>query len=980
MRQKMANNQNWLNNMKKQKKVVRRFFKDKDNQLSSTLNTIKTDLELSGPFFDMPLKYVVLIAVLTILLVITVFILMYFNLLDAFKPWFLSHFDELNFIRYSKGSTDIGILLIALITVTGLAVIHPVLGICGVTLTRCWLDGYTYPTDNVYFVWAIILISISYVIHTYLKKQSLKIDIHTSLLFLFVLFLIILLPTSYQVGKSYRYLMLWASYACLFFTTYGSIKSTSHKNILIWAIIITLGLQTWYAFFHFRYVLPFLRKSLLMDPALRIKFFGTTELSNELIYRFNINRAFGTMLFPNALGGFILLFLPICIYLTYCYLYLLFNEWQIESNGLNKNNERWILVQTAAIWFISTIFIYATGLFPITYSFDTSSSTDVYLACGLAGLVSLIPSGLFAWICINKGYNTGKYFILSLVLIICSFFGITSLWLTYSRGSWLSLILSICFVVLLSVYFKFSKQKTTIKLVSLAIFILILYSFFTAFSISTNNVFAENTQPNFSNEKGSNSSAESGNETAKEILETGVGVSWEHLRDPSSFRLRWSYWKVGLNMWKSNFLTGVGLGNFALAYPHYQYLGAGDVKECHNGYLQILCETGIVGGIFFLAFVITLLYKIWKGLRDKKGNFYTIAWSIGILGFLIHAGLDIHFSHPSLVTYFLIGLSLFLIEIPSPKKAETTEGNTKPKSLLLTISFALVFIILFVFSTPPYTRDLVRSRMSFFNVGKDTEIPLVLKTMNYVFTDVLQYAIKNTDKQPKMSATVLKFFFVDLNTLRKFGNLYVPEGKGSNKAVLLPEGEPVPENAVLVVKQSEAWMFVNRIRRTSIKYAKNYLENVDKIFPYQEDIPNYISEIYKLVFLYTSPQYNSDVVDEAREGMLRWSKEALKRSPQNGDLYYNYGKVLWHSAVKDCEDPTEQINRIKSALDNLEKCAQLWKNVPFYWYEYIAHAKDAIEYYKKNNLTDDITRLQERIDKANQYVSELVEKRSKLHI
>lgn len=966
--------------MKKQKKVVKKILENKNNEPSSTPNTIETNLGLSEPFFDMPLKYVISIAALTILLILAVLILIYFNLLDAFKPWFLSHFDELNFIRYSNGSVDIGILLISLITVTGLAIIHPILGVCGVTLTRCWLDGYTYPTDNTYFVWAIVLISLSYIIHTYLKKQSLKIDIHTSLLFLFILFLIILLPTSYQVGKSYRYLILWASYACLFFTTYGSIKSTSHKNILLWTIIIILGLQTWYAFFHFQYVLPFLRKSLLMDPALRIKFFGTSELSNELIYRFNVNRAFGTMLFPNALGGFILLFLPICIYSTYCYLHLLFNGWQAQSKGLDKNNERWILVQTAVIWFISTVFIYATGLFPITYSFNTSSSTDIYLACGLAGLISLIPSGLFAWICINKGYNTGKYFILSLVLIICSFFGISSLWLTYSRGSWLSLFLSVCCIVFLSVYFRFSKHKTTIKLVSLVVFILILYSFFTALSISTNNAFADNNQVNSSIEESSSSSTASGNESAKEILESGVGVSWEHLRDPSSFRLRWSYWKVGLNMWKSNFFTGVGLGNFALAYPHYQYLGAGDVKECHNGYLQILCETGIVGGIFFLAFITVALYKIWKGLRDKKGDFYTMAWSIGILGFLIHAGLDIHFSHPSLVTYFLVGLSLFLIEIPSQKKTEITEGNTRPKSLLLTISFVVLLVILLIFSTPPYTRDLVRSRMSFFNVGKDTEIPLVLKTVNYVFTDVLQYAIKNTDKQPKMSATVLKFFFVDLNNLRKFGNLYVPEGKGSNKAILLPEGEPVPGNAVLVVKQSEAWMFVNRIRRTSIKYAKNYLESVDRIFPYQEDIPNYISEIYKLVFLYTSPENFPDIIDEAREGMLRWAEEAVKRSPHNGDLYYNYGKVLWHSATKDCENPNEQIGRIKSALDNFEKCAQIWKNVPFYWYEYINHAKDAIEYYKKDNLTDDIARLQEKIDKVNQYVTELVEKRSKLHI
>ncbi|MGC8845469.1 MAG: O-antigen ligase family protein, partial [Candidatus Hydrogenedens sp.] len=446
--------------------------------------------------------------------------------------------------------------------------------------------------------------------------------------------------------------------------------------------------------------------------------------------------------------------------------------------------------------------------------------------------------------------------------------------------------------------------------------------------------------------------------------------------DPSSFRLRWSYWKVGLNMWFHNLFTGVGLGNFALAYPHYQYLGAGDVKECHNGYLQILCETGILGGIFFLFFIITILYKIGKSIKENR-NYYSIAWSIGILAFLIHAGLDIHFSHPSLVTYFLIALALFLNEMKREESNEQWDTEEKVKFYLTPLFLVLFCIVIFASSLFPYTRDLVRSRMSFLNVGKDTEIPLVLKSINYVFTDVFEYAMKKSDKQPKMSATILKFFFVDLNKLRMFGNLYVPEGNGSNKATILPEGNPVPDNAVLLVK--EPWLLINRIRNSSLHYAE-YLKQIDKIFPYQEDIPNYLNEIYKLIFLYSPYETHSEIVNNSREEMLHWAKEAIRRSPYNGDLYYNYGKSLWFSATKDCANPDERNKYIKIAIENFEKCALQWKNIPFYWDEYIAHMKDAVGFFESNNQIEEKNKILEKIEEASRYVKILKEERAKLNL
>lgn len=935
------------------------------------------DIHIGGYFLDFSLKGVILTSIIIGCVFIVNLLLFYFGILEKVKPLILSYYDTINYLRYTRGSNDIFVVLSGLIIVMGFSIIQPILGVCAISIVRCWLDGYTYPTDNTYFVWAIIFISISYIFRSWFKKDSLKIDIHTLIFFLFTLVLYLLLPLSHQYGKSYRYTILWTSYAFLFFSTYGSLKTAKQRNVLLWTLIIAMGLQTWYAFMHFQYVLPFLRKSIAEDPALRIKFFGTAELSRELIYRFNVNRAFGTMLFPNALGGFIILLFPISIFWAYQHIKMFVNLWDEKNTNMSKRRERWVLVQTAIIWLISTIIIYATELFPLTYSLESSSNIDIYLAGGLAGLISLIPSCVFAWICIKKGYQTGKYFLYSLILMLSVIFAFLSLWLTYSRGSWLSLglsFLTICFLLTLS---RISDKKSLKGTLSIIIFTFIIVPLF-VLSLSLNISNAEDIDSNQSksNESVSYQSRDA-NEAAGEILESGVGVSWKQLRDPSSFRLRWSYWKVGFSMWIHNFFTGVGLGNFALAYPRYQYLGAGDVKECHNGYLQMLCETGVLGGVIFITFIISILYKIWTGLNRKPINLHHIALSIGILAFLLHAGLDIHFSHSSLITYFLITLSLFLFD---EKQEGVENGNTVNKLLKSRGVFFLFFVLvmcLTYLSYPPYLRDLVRSRMSFLNVGKDAETSIVLKSINYTFTDVLQYALGNSKKQPKMSATVLKYFFVDLNNMRKYGNVYVPQGKGSNKATLLPEGEPVPDNAVLVIKNT--WNFINHIRNASISYAK-YLSRVDSIFPYQEDIPSSITEIYKQVFTYSPKDIFPTIFEESRKNMLFWGEETLKRSPQHGDLYYNFGKVLWLAGTKDFETQEEQIEFLKQAIYNFEKSASIWRIVPFYWDEYISHMKDARDIFAKYSLNNEVTLLDEKVEKATEYVTDLKEKRRKLNI
>mgnify|MGYP002139525616 CR=1 FL=1 len=76
-----------------------------------------------------------------------------------------------------------------------------------------------------------------------------------------------------------------------------------------------------------------------------------------------------------------------------------------------------------------------------------------------------------------------------------------------------------------------------------------------------------------------------------------MDISVRELADPGSMKLRLSYWRVALSVALDNSFTGVGLGNFRVAYGPYQYLGAGDVQNAHNAVLQAWCEVGLPGAL-----------------------------------------------------------------------------------------------------------------------------------------------------------------------------------------------------------------------------------------------------------------------------------------------------------------------------------------------------------------------------------------------
>ncbi|MCD6291641.1 MAG: O-antigen ligase family protein [Anaerolineae bacterium] len=121
---------------------------------------------------------------------------------------------------------------------------------------------------------------------------------------------------------------------------------------------------------------------------------------------------------------------------------------------------------------------------------------------------------------------------------------------------------------------------------------------------------------------------------------------------------RLAQWWAAWRMFSDHPWLGVGIGNYATAYPAYAlprwYLSLG---HAHNYYLNAAAETGLIGLAAYLTAGIATLS--WVGRQALKGDGWQQALAIGILGVLAH--LSVHNLFDNLyVQHMILHLALLL--------------------------------------------------------------------------------------------------------------------------------------------------------------------------------------------------------------------------------------------------------------------------------------------------------------------------------
>lgn len=88
----------------------------------------------------------------------------------------------------------------------------------------------------------------------------------------------------------------------------------------------------------------------------------------------------------------------------------------------------------------------------------------------------------------------------------------------------------------------------------------------------------------------------------------------------NSLCYRLEIWKTSLRIIKDNFIFGIGFGTFFKYTPLYSSIVVKYIEHCHNIYLQIMLDTGIVGFTIFIVMLVKTLIKISLAYIENKSN------------------------------------------------------------------------------------------------------------------------------------------------------------------------------------------------------------------------------------------------------------------------------------------------------------------------------------------------------------------------
>ena len=145
-------------------------------------------------------------------------------------------------------------------------------------------------------------------------------------------------------------------------------------------------------------------------------------------------------------------------------------------------------------------------------------------------------------------------------------------------------------------------------------------------------------------------------------LETSEGRRVEMLHDT-------------LHIFEQHRVLGTGVGTLQEVFPLYETAYDGlVVNHSHNDYAEALAETGVIGGLCGLGFLVLLFWMAWRILNvpgDPRSFAYHAGALVACLGLLVHAGVDFNFHIPSNALIFLLQAVLATTEfspLPLPRQ------------------------------------------------------------------------------------------------------------------------------------------------------------------------------------------------------------------------------------------------------------------------------------------------------------------------
>lgn len=798
------------------------------------------------------------------------------------------------------------------------------LGLALIVFCRPWWDGMTYPSFNTYFLWAIVVLTALWAARLLLRGEPIRFALPVGLLTLFFCIAFLTGLDTVQVHLTYRALLFWVGHLFLFLLCTNALRSPLAIGIVLGAFVLSSTANALWSIIHFEYMLPLMREE-VADPAVRQYFFGTTELGPDLRHRLEMNRAFGTLLQPNALAAFLILGIPYAAGEAWP----TFLKWRKalaggggEEGGSAQERLRVSAAVGVIAWFLtiaSATFIYPYLLLVIKRDLNWMDHTVQSLF--YLGVLPIAMAGLCVFLTRRIGVRGLRLTLQSCVLPMMFIAEVAALWLTYSRGGFIALSAAVTLAAALYALGSgkigrvgpWARGAAACLLIALA-----AASFAGPHGWAQDAPGVGNAPPAFQ----------------EGIRVEGLDFSTKDLVNPNTFRIRLTYWKVGLIMAKDNLWTGVGLGNFGTVYAKYQYLGAGPVQAAHNDYLQMFCETGVFGLLAFCAF--WGYFCLWGGRRILREKNAAHRWLLAglyasVMAFLIHSLVDFNFYNPTLasIAFFMAGLFYARSaqldpteQAPSTKKKWVYQAVALP--ILVVVAFATgaamrAYIIDFELTEGGLWRKVT-------HVGDRFAMRSQVNMASFILRDVSQRGgnSRNALYRPVADVALL---IDDRKTIEDFGVIRVHRRPGDASSLRpLGRDEPIPPTA---------WVFfhnVEKARKAAVQWSELHLERlklIDDIYPFIPEVAMTIFEWYDLL------QSQTDDPEKRREYVLeclRWAEKGVERNPEQAWFRNWHAKALWLCGKTG--EAAESLDYYYAGLEEYRKACELFDISPFAWGQY----------------------------------------------
>ncbi len=796
---------------------------------------------------------------------------------------------------------------------------------------RPFIDGITHPEYNVTFTWVAAAIAAFWGAMVLIGRMRVRFLLPVSLLAMFLFVAVATAPFTIQYSTTYRGLFVWSGYLLLFCVTANALRSRFSIGIVLGVFIVASMAEAIWAVLQVTYTMPMQRALVMKNPEMAALAFGDAAGADAMRARLESNRAYGTFLFANALACWLMVGIPIGIACANgFYLRLSDAVAEVKRNPktvVSTTERSFALYATVAVGI--AIFVGITAYYLIYFALAYQERANIgdhwlrwIVYCTIIPLTLTIVAGVFA-----SRYGA-RAMLLAFASALSGLFGIIAVYglgATYSRGGMLACAGAlIVLVAIMSGYLRMLLPKAAANAVSLMLVLLATITFVQA-SLAQPVPATRDAKPT---------------PTYENLSIEGHNPSMDAMLDPNTALLRLGYWISGLHMLGDNPITGVGLDNFGIAYPHYQILGAGDVKPAHNDYLQMASETGIFGLLAFLAFWGYFIVHNGRSIlreEDRATRWFRAGVFAGVVGFLLHSFVDFNFYNPSLATVAFIFAGTTYALLPANGGVPMSRGK-----LVVVALFALIAWTLY-------------AGMRISSVDEALQDDMTRRARLAIADKMLDPNISSETAAFGAYESTVANFIEDPAVRDSFGKVLIQTGESSYRYP--KQGEVLPQTARRVVQPAQ----FPAMRKAALDAVKIWIDRciaADSRFPYDPDLSGHIVQWYDRVRAYSpDPAERMRASDEC----IRWAQACVDRSPTQFNHYYTLAQTLWSRG--EMETTTSQLEYYDRAIAQLKHRAELYPVKPVVWREYAEKCKAYGEALKK---AGDTTRGEELIAAANQ--------------